>query len=96
MRKPSQNYAMAFIGESWWRDHSASVQEAVSFLLVNVELVEQPASNRAQQRFHGFRTLIGKDDGATGPSVVAAGAAKSVDHGGEGLAGAATQPSYAE
>ena len=42
--------------------------------------VEQAAADGSQQRFDGFGTQIGRDDGAAGALVVAAGDAETVHH----------------
>ena len=48
-------------------------------LLVNMQLVEQTAANRAQERFDGFGIKVGQNNRAAGAFIVAAGGAEPVD-----------------
>ncbi len=48
-------------------------------LLIDLELFEQATANGAEERFDGFGTTVGQDDGPAGTLVVPARGAKPID-----------------
>ena len=70
----------------------AAVCESAPLLLVDVEMVEQPAAYQTEHFLRRRRAMVVENDRTTGPFVVTAGAAQAVDDFIEDFARAAAQP----